>query len=608
MDDDDLRVEDRDIEDLPDDLTPFITRTTLDPVSGGGYGDVWKCDYNADGISAPVAVKAFKFSVDCDSEIIARKIKREIGILKMLRHNNIVALWGRATGFGRRPELDCLVSPWMPNGTLHTYLESKHNNLTVLDRSRLLEDVSAGLRYLHSIPVMHGDITGANILIDRRGHARLIDFGLSAIVRPLLGQSHLAISSIRPGAIRYAAPELVLSDDAHDLPLEKADIYSFGCVMIQVLSSRLPWSEIQLEYRIPVLISQGRGPQRPDGPPSIIDLDWDFIQKCLRHGPELRPSAEEVLDFVIHRLSPLGSSGPLDDPPDDSPDSFPGASPHHGSDASDTRERPPNSLLTPLDQSTCATNSPSSPSVDTPRIFPQNQARYYGDTTSGNHLNYAIPGFFESSPYMGLSDTNITNYETYGEGPSFGNYAAQVPYPDDDVGPFLGGALLSLPSVDRGIPQYGIQSGTAVFHSSSVSPTNSYNPESSSASFVHSVPEHPQDDITMHKGATLATYERPAHLVNDSSESHTDGRIVCQWDDAVSGRCGSTVIVRKDAIMAHLVSYHLKSSMPQNTHVQCSWMGCGRSMRRDTLSRHISEKHFGLRRHTSGRGDMSPRT
>jgi serine/threonine protein kinase len=74
----------------------------------------------------------------------------------------------------------------------------------------------------------------ANILIDRRGHARLIDFGLSAIVRPLLGQSHLAISSIRPGAIRYAAPELVLSDDAHDLPLEKADIYSFGCVMIQV--------------------------------------------------------------------------------------------------------------------------------------------------------------------------------------------------------------------------------------------------------------------------------------------------------------------------------------------------------------------------------------
>jgi hypothetical protein len=48
-----IRVED--IEDLPDDLTPFITRTTPDPTSGGAYGDVWKCDYNADGISTPVS-------------------------------------------------------------------------------------------------------------------------------------------------------------------------------------------------------------------------------------------------------------------------------------------------------------------------------------------------------------------------------------------------------------------------------------------------------------------------------------------------------------------------------------------------------------------------
>ncbi|KAG1722396.1 kinase-like domain-containing protein, partial [Suillus paluster] len=90
-----------------------------------------------------------------------------------------------------------------------------------------------------SVPVMHGDITGANILIDKSGHARLIDFGLSTILRPLLGQSHLAATSIRTGAIHYAAPELVLSDDIDDDVrdlghFEKIDIYSFGCVMLQV--------------------------------------------------------------------------------------------------------------------------------------------------------------------------------------------------------------------------------------------------------------------------------------------------------------------------------------------------------------------------------------
>ncbi|KAG2116474.1 kinase-like domain-containing protein, partial [Suillus discolor] len=226
---------------------------------------------------------------------------------KILRHKNIVPLWGVARGFGRISELRCLVSPWMPNGTLNEYLKSKHHDLTVLDRSRILEDVSAGLRYLHSRAVMHGDITGANILIDKGGHARLIDFGLSTITEPLVGQSHLAARSIRPGAIRYAAPELVLPDNTRELPvlLGKADIYSFGCIMLQVLSGRRPWSEILSEAFIIVVMSQNHQPQRP---PAIIDSDWKFIQKCLQSGPKLRPSANKVLDFVTHRFSSPGNS------------------------------------------------------------------------------------------------------------------------------------------------------------------------------------------------------------------------------------------------------------------------------------------------------------
>ncbi|KAG1718024.1 kinase-like domain-containing protein [Suillus lakei] len=354
MENDDLRP----AEDLPDDLTPFITRTTQDHVSGGAFGDVWKCNYHADDISeAFVAVKAFRLSGRFDLEKINRKISREIGILKMLRHDNIVPLWGIATGFGRMPELRCLVSPWMPNGTLNDYLALKHDDLTALDRSRMLDDVSAGLQYLHSKSVMHGDITGANILIDEASHARLIDFGLSTIIQPLLGQSHLAATSIHPGAIRYAAPELVISDDVRDLgSLEKTDIYSFGCVMLQVLSGRHPWSEIKSEkpeLRIVFMISKGHRPQRPDGHPVIIDSDWDFIQRCLQFRLELRPSAHEVLDFVVHRVSSSDSSRPSDGPLGDVEDGSPGALPHDGPDESDTTTRPLNSppdfkLKTPI--------------------------------------------------------------------------------------------------------------------------------------------------------------------------------------------------------------------------------------------------------------------
>jgi hypothetical protein len=54
-------------------------------------------------------------------------------------------------------------------------------------------------------------------------------------------------------------------------------------------------------------MSQGRGPERPEGHPAIIDLDWNFIQKCLQFEPEWRPSAEEVLEFVLHRVSSQGN-------------------------------------------------------------------------------------------------------------------------------------------------------------------------------------------------------------------------------------------------------------------------------------------------------------
>jgi hypothetical protein len=56
----------------------------------------------------------------------------------ILRHDNIVPLLGTATGFGRRSELPSLVTPWIPNGTLSVYLVSKHKDLTMLDRSRMV--------------------------------------------------------------------------------------------------------------------------------------------------------------------------------------------------------------------------------------------------------------------------------------------------------------------------------------------------------------------------------------------------------------------------------------------------------------------------------------
>jgi hypothetical protein len=147
----------------------------------------------------------------------------------------------------------------------------------------------------------------------------------------------------------------------------------------------------------------------------------------------------------------------------------------------------------------------------------------------------------------------------------------------------------------------------AVFPSGSVPSTNSYNYEYSSASFVHYVPESAQDDITPHLGAIVTVHEHPAYPVNGHSESRTDGRRECQWDDD-NGLCSKSVIVRKDEITSHLKSDHFKLSIQGKILVQCQWMGCGEWMRRDTVFRHIREVHFELKRCPSGGGAMSPQS
>jgi serine/threonine protein kinase len=72
------------------------------------------------------------------------------------------------------------------------------------------------------------------VLIDVNSHARLTDFGLSSVVNAGEDLTYLAVTTRRPGALRWAAPELVVKDNDHIAPTFGSDIYSFGSVMLQV--------------------------------------------------------------------------------------------------------------------------------------------------------------------------------------------------------------------------------------------------------------------------------------------------------------------------------------------------------------------------------------
>ncbi|KIM73086.1 hypothetical protein PILCRDRAFT_733692 [Piloderma croceum F 1598] len=178
------------------DLTGKITRDDYYSACGGS-ADIWKGNWCKDTGNCKVAIKIVRVTGDSEDrhKIMNKRLRKEILVWHELEHPNILPLLGIAYEFGRSRPMG-MVCPWVDEGNLNGYLDRHRATLILRDRFRILCDVAAGLSYLHSLNVVHGDLTGSNILFDDEGKALLADFGLSNIVVDPFGPSYLTSSII----------------------------------------------------------------------------------------------------------------------------------------------------------------------------------------------------------------------------------------------------------------------------------------------------------------------------------------------------------------------------------------------------------------------------
>ncbi|KAF8554314.1 hypothetical protein OG21DRAFT_1106534 [Imleria badia] len=124
-----------------------------------------------------------------------------------------------------------------------------------------------------------------------------------------MGGTTFATSSRAAGTLRWVAPELLCldvssSEDVEDLPnilpTPRSDIYSFGGIMIQVLTGRIPYHYYSRDERVLFALSQGETPKRPVSV-LVTDDQWYLTQWCWStiDGGALRPTAEQVFSFVM---------------------------------------------------------------------------------------------------------------------------------------------------------------------------------------------------------------------------------------------------------------------------------------------------------------------
>ncbi|KAJ6471183.1 kinase-like domain-containing protein [Mycena vulgaris] len=249
-----------------------------------------------------------------ERRILQAKFAKEALVWHYLKHENIVPFLGVDSTTFPSPAR-AMVSPWMPLGSVLQYM--KDHSPTSIYASRLLLDVILGLKYLHAVNIVHGDLCGRNILMDETGCARLTDFGLAAFV-----ESDGSIkSSTRSGSARWMAPEVLSPPPGiHSKRTPLSDVWAFGCVCCEIWSEgQLPFKDMDTDLKIALAFAsasispelarvqpwpyQSRPRDKEDNP--MPEGLWELVQHCFTYAPSERPSVNVLAD----RLSEMKDQG-----------------------------------------------------------------------------------------------------------------------------------------------------------------------------------------------------------------------------------------------------------------------------------------------------------
>ncbi|CAK7274575.1 serine/threonine-protein kinase gin4 [Sporothrix epigloea] len=222
-------------------------------------------------------------------------IEREVAILKLIEHPNIVKLHDI---WENRNEI-YLILEYVENGDLFTYV-SQNGALTEEASVFVFRQMMSAVQYCHAYNICHRDLKPENILLKADGQIKIADFGMAALHQG--PQSHLQTSC---GSPHYAAPELL---KARPYRGDKADIWSMGVILFVMLAGRLPFDEDDMGLML------AKAKKGIYAMPSSFSPDAkDLVHRILQTEPEVRISMKRMwqhpLIWKYGYLDDLGTYG-----------------------------------------------------------------------------------------------------------------------------------------------------------------------------------------------------------------------------------------------------------------------------------------------------------
>ncbi|KAG0610783.1 hypothetical protein M758_7G091000 [Ceratodon purpureus] len=272
----------------------------------GGFGVVYRGELE-DGTQ--IAVKRMESAVVSNKGL--SEFQSEIHVLTKVKHRHLVGLLGYCANGNER----LLVYEYMPQGTLAQHLfdykQLQEKPLTWMMRLSIALDVARGLEYLHNLAqrsFIHRDLKPSNILLTDDFRAKVSDFGLVK----LAPEGKYSVETRLAGTFGYLAPEYAVTGRV----TTKADVFSFGVVLMELMTGRRALDETQSEENMHLVTwFQRLMHANKDNFRSTIDPTIDVDEETFRtlsivaelagHCTSREPYSRPDMSHAVSVLTPL---------------------------------------------------------------------------------------------------------------------------------------------------------------------------------------------------------------------------------------------------------------------------------------------------------------
>lgn len=269
-----------------------VRRTSHYAVNGTSRTDVWEgCYLNEEKVAirvlravyaTPKTLKRFK----TEAEIWRRVFEADKG-------EHILTIYGFCQSDGEYPYT---VSPWMSNGTLKDYV----NEHPEVDHRYILKGIVEGIKLLHSMSVVHGDIKGFNIAISPDGRPLLSNFGFARLEEEIMSYFDVSNgSTLNQESLRWCPAELCRSGGKRTIA---SDVYAFSMTVLELMTHEEPWVSVRLATQVILKVCQGETPPRPTDPVvaerGLDDALWALLEKCWCMNMHDRLTMKEIASHL----------------------------------------------------------------------------------------------------------------------------------------------------------------------------------------------------------------------------------------------------------------------------------------------------------------------